>query len=274
MQTQPRVVTICFAPLVVLAGCLAATDEPDTSGTADLISGFTKLDVAELIYDSSYRVPPGFYVDERADSDVSYTLYHVKDESNSYEVCTDDFNEAVSLESADNESRSVNGLYIGHYENSRYFEFIRELSYPDGIGNIPEPTSPGYSRVFKCSYVDRTGVDRNLRNGYDGRLVASPVTPELTKELVEYLWQFVFFWPGQAKVLDTRAATLGNTIRHDLVLGIRTGQGAGKCDRVDVIEWRFSADQATGELEKSFILLSSFGAQLLNGVPSICPDDS
>lgn len=274
MQTHPDISTFRFAPLVLLAGCLAANEEPATSGSTQIISGFTPVEVAELVYDASYRVPPDFYVDERAEVDETYTLHHVKDESNSYEICTDDFNEAMSLESADNDARSVNGLYVGSHENSRYFEFIRELSYPDGIGNVPEPTSPGYARVFKCSYVDRTGVDRNLRDGYGGRLVVSPLALEHTKELVEYLWQFAFFWPGQAKVLDTRSAVLADSFRHVLILGIRTGQGVGKCDRVDVFEWQFSADRATGVLEKSFIPLASFEAELLNGAPRICTDGS
>ncbi|HSD69334.1 MAG TPA: hypothetical protein VLB07_07270 [Woeseiaceae bacterium] len=274
MQTHPDISMFRFALLVFLAGCLAATEEPEDSGSTEIISGFTPVEVAELVYDTSYRVPPGFYVDERADSDQSFTLHHVKDESNSYEVCTDDFNEAMSLESADNDGRSVNGLYVGSYENSRYFEFIRELSYPDGIGNVPEPTSPGYARVFKCSYVDRAGVDRHLRDGYAGRLVAAPLTLEVAKNLVEYLWQFAFFWQGQAKVLDTRSASLADSFRHGLILGIRTGQGVGKCDRIDVFEWQFTADRTTGVLEKSFIALASFEAELLNGAPRICPGGS
>lgn len=262
---------VAAVSLGLFAGCPAATTEHGVADGTDRIAGLASIEIVELVYDTAYRVPPGFYVDERASSEESYTLHHVKDESNSYEVCTDQFDEALILESADNDARAVQGQYIGSYENSRYFEFVRELANPGGVGNIPEPTTPGYARIFKCGYVERAGVDRNLHNGFAGRLAVSPLTLEVTQEFVEYLWQFVFFWPAQAKVIGTNSGTSATSYWHNLVLAVRTVQGSGKCDRIDVIEWQFLADKATGEMEMAFVPLSSFQAQLLNGVPRLCP---
>jgi len=100
--------------------------------------------VMAMAYDNMYNAPENFFVDERSNTTGSYTIYQVKDESVSYELCTNDYAEASAWESADNASRSVDGLYVDSYENDRYFEFIRELAYADGIGNISDPTSPGF----------------------------------------------------------------------------------------------------------------------------------
>jgi hypothetical protein len=227
-------------------------------------------DVRAMVYDDKYRVPPGFYVDERADTPGSYTIYHVKDESLSWELCTDDYDEALALEAADNEQREVNGVFAGSYENDRYFEVTRDLAYPDGVGNAAEPTSPGYARVFKCSYVDREGVDRNLRDGYAGRLNARPADAAELRSLVEYLWQFAFFWPARAKVLDSFSEQGPGVIRHTLRLGLLTPQGDGSCDVVEVVDWVFSLDTSDGHIGRSFELRRRFEAELVDGTPRKC----
>ncbi len=263
-----------LAPIVLalsqLAACPENTEQLSLAEQTDGAVTLTSLEIAELVYDPEYRVPADFYRDERANTQESYTLYHVKDESDSYELCSDTFAEAQSWEAADNDSRSVQGVFVGSHENSRYFEFVRELAYPGDIGNIPGTTSPGFSRVFKCSYVDRTGVDRNLRDGYAGRMTIRPLSVEATRELVEYLWQFAFFWPGQAKVVAARSGAAGAADWHSLWLAIRTGQGSGRCDRIDVVEWRFATERSSGEIIKKFEIVLSFEAQLSNGGPQIC----
>jgi hypothetical protein len=253
-----------------LAACPETTEQPSLAGQTDGAVTLSSLEIAELVYDPEYRVPADFYRDERANTQESYTLHHVKDQSNSYELCSDDFAEALSWEAADNDTRSIQGVLAGSYENSRYFEIVRDLAYPGDIGNVPGTTSPGFSRVFKCSYVDRTGVDRHLRDGYAGRMTIRPLTIEATQELVQYLWQFAFFWPGQAKVVATRSGATGAADWHSLWLAIRTGQGAGRCDRIDVVEWRFATERNSGEIIKKFEIVLSFEAQLSNGNPQIC----
>lgn len=226
--------------------------------------------VMRMAYDDSYNVPDNFYIDKRADTIVSYSLYHVKDPSISYELCSNDLVEAFSLESADNTSRSVNGVYVGEYEDERYFEFIRDLTYPDSVGNISSPTSPGFSRVFKCNYVNRDGVDRNLRNGYAGTLNVRPLTAGAVRDYVEYMWQFTFFWPAKKTVLQSVTEEFGNTFRHTLMLALVSNQGFGKCDLIEVVDWVFNVDRATGQIAKEFRPLYSFEADNINGAPQRC----
>ena len=93
-------------------------------------------DVLALVYDNNYQVPADFFVDARASTAQSYTMHHGLDESRSFEMCTNDFATAQALEAADNESRAVQGRFVGTVETDRYFEFARELSYSASIGNI------------------------------------------------------------------------------------------------------------------------------------------
>jgi hypothetical protein len=227
-------------------------------------------EVMAKAYDSTYNGPEGFFVDERANTTRSYSMYHVQDTSVSYELCSDDYAEAAAWESADNESRSVNGVYVDSYENDRYFEFIRELDYPNGIGNITDPTSPGFSRIFKCSYVDRDGVDRNIRDGYAGTLVVQPRSGEVIRTFVEYMWQFTFFWPARKTVLDSFSEQLAETYQHTLMLAFVTNQGFDKCDLVEVVDWIFTVDKDDGQVTKEFKLIYQFDAELVNGTPQKC----
>mgnify|MGYP003666590907 FL=1 len=217
-----------------------------------------------------YSVPDGFFVDERASTPQSYTVYHVKDPSVSYELCTDDFSTAATWEDADNTSRQVNGYYVGHTENERYFEFVRELSYGNSVGNIDDLTSPGFSRVFKCSYATRDGVDRSLLSGYAGKINARPLSSEVLREYVEYLWQFTFFNVSAKSVLESYGTDSADALQRTLLLGFATLQGADQCDLVEVIEWTFSADLLSGEVVSQFDPVLSFQAELRDGVPAVC----
>ncbi len=230
----------------------------------------TTGEVLRKVYDPNYSVPDGFFVDERASTPQSYTVYHVKDPSVSYELCTDDFSTAATWEDADNTSRQVNGYYVGHTENERYFEFVRELSYGNSVGNIDDLTSPGFSRVFKCSYATRDGVDRSLLSGYAGKINARPLSSEVLREYVEYLWQFTFFNVSAKSVLESYGTDSADALQRTLLLGFATLQGADQCDLVEVVEWTFSADLLTGEVVSQFDPVLSFQAELRDGVPAVC----
>ncbi len=227
-------------------------------------------EILAKVYDNLYQVPDYFYVDERADTPRSYTFYHVKDASVSYELCTDDYYQALEWESADNDSRAVNGYYVGSYENDRYFEFIRELTYTNGVGNITDLNSPGFARVFKCSYVNREGVDRNIRNGYAGSLNLRPLSEDVIRTYTEYMWQFTFFWPKKKKVLETFSTETDSAFQHTLLLAFATKQGTGQCDLIAVVDWVFSVDRDNGQITKDFKPLYEMKAHLVNGTPEKC----
>lgn len=226
--------------------------------------------IAELIYDTSYSVPAGFYVDERANTDRSYTVHHVLDASSSFELCTNDYAEALAWEEADNASRSVQGYYVESYDNERYFEFVRELSYQDDIGNIDDITSPGFARVFKCSSTSRDGVDRSLLTGYAGQLNAHPLQQASVRVFAEYLWQFTFFPTSRKKVIDSYGSGTSETLEQTLVLAFATTQGVDRCDRIEVAKWTFSANRSSGEVSKIFTSERVFEARNDSGNVAVC----
>ena len=227
-------------------------------------------EIAALVYDSTYNVPDGFFVDERSDTDRSYTIHHVLDESSSFELCTDDYAEAMAWEEADNASRSVQGYYVESFDNERYFEFVRELSYQDDVGNIDDITSPGFARIFKCSNTNRNGVDRALLTGYAGALNALPLQQDSIRVFAEYLWQFTFFPTSRKKVIESYASSTPAVLEQTLVLAFATSQGLGNCDRIEVAHWTFSADRASGEVQKTFETSHFFEARNDSGSISIC----
>ena len=251
----------------------AVVGDPGNQGTApvSILKPTPSADeIITAVYDSSYSVPDGFFVDERADTSQSYSVYHVKDPSVSYELCTDDYAEAMAWEDADNLSRTVNGYYVDTYDNDIYFEFIRDLSFPDDVGNVAGATSPGFARVFKCSSINRNGVDRNVRDGYAGTINSRPLTTDVVRRFTEYLWQFTFFETSQRKVLDSFGTEREDKIDHTLVLAFAFKQGFGQCDRIEVVDWTYSADKASGEVTKDFRFLFSIEARLVDGSPEQC----
>jgi hypothetical protein len=262
-----RAAGVLFLACLLLLGC-RVTEQAEPEDSLRIYPSDEEL--IALAYDNAYDVPEGFLVDDRANTDGSYTVYHVKDASVSYEVCTDDSAEAAALEAEDNANRSVNGIFVDSFENDRYFEFVRELAYPDGIGNISDLTSPGFSRVFKCGYVNRDGVDRNLRNGYAGTLNVRPLNTDVVKELAEYLWQFTFFWPAQKTVLSAYSEERADAYEHTLTLAFVTNQGFDRCDLVELVDWTFAANRDSGNVTKSFQLIRQFEAELVNGTPTLC----
>ncbi len=268
MKTWQTIFALCFIGLSACRNTDAGDAAADRVTTA--MATLSEDELLAKVYDNSYQVPDNFYIDERANTPRSYTVYHVKDVSVSYELCTDDYGQALAWEALDSESRAVNGDFVGSYENDRYFEFIRELSYPDSVGNISDPTSPGFARVFKCSYVNRDGVDRTRRDGYAGILNMGPLTPDVVATYTEYMWQFTFFWPARKKVLEAYSAENNNGYQHTLALAFLTNQGVDKCDLIEIVDWVFTVDRNTGQITKDFRLVYQMEAQLLDGTPTRC----
>lgn len=258
--------------LVAASACGTATQEtaaPEPGPAASNVPA--QGEVLAKIYDPDYSTPDGFFVDERAnDPTRSYTVHHVLDPSGSFELCSDDIETAQQWEDADNAERSVQGYYVGSHETARYYEFIRELSYDDGVGNIDDVTSPGYARVFKCSDTNRNGVDRNLLDGYAGTINARPLTVDTVREFTEYLWQFAFFPQARKAVLASTISTGPDALTQTLQLAFASTQGSSGCDLIEVAEWHYIADRASGEVQKRFDVLIQFEARPDGETPVVC----
>lgn len=262
--------------LTILAACGgpgASTEAPPASSDALVTKALpTNAQILSKVYDTEYSVPDDFFVDERSTTTRSYTLHHVLDQSGSFELCTDDLVEAQAWEQADNESRAVQGYYVTYHENERYFEFARELSFSDDVSNIGDITSPGFARVFKCNHTNRDGVDRQILDGYAGRLDLTVLDAGVLREFTEYLWQFEFFNVSDKKVLASTVEAASTTLQHTLLLALVVNQGTDRCDLIDVVEWRFNANPSSGEIQRDFEVVRSFEADIVDGEATVCED--
>jgi len=262
--------TLSLLPVLVISAACGGSGATDAAIPVPVQSASLPADedILAKAYDPRYSVPTGFFVDERATTTRSYTVHHVLDASGSFEICSDDIVEAQSIENADNASRAVNGYYVTSYENDRYFEIVRELSYTEDVGNIGEPTSPGYARVFKCNHTNRDGVDRTLVDGYAGKLNPEQLNADALRDFTEYLWQFTFFNVTAKKVV----ASYSNapSLQHTLLLAFVINQGANACDRIEVVEWRFRANPASGEVTQQFETVKHLEASVVAGQPGLC----
>ena len=272
-----KISRLCLVSLLSLAAACGGSGSSTPSADIPASSNAQRApalpgeqQIAALLYDSQYSVPDGFFVDARADTERSYTLHHVLDSSASYELCSDDFAEALAWEEADNAQRSVQGYFVEAFETSRYFEVARELSYENDIGNIDDLTSPGFARIFKCRDTSRDGVDRADLNGFAGKINAQPISADSIRVFSEYLWQFAFFPNSRKKVLASYALQNDGMFTHTLRLAFATSQGAGRCDRVEVVDWRFSVRPENGEVTRQFDVIYSFEAESRAGTVRVC----
>ena len=275
-----KISNIILVPLIAVAAACGGSGSAGSASTAASANALAEPptapnipddgEIAALVYDSSYSVPSGFYVDERSATERSYTVHHVLDESSSFELCTDDYAEAMAWEEADNASRSVQGYFVESYDNERYFEFVRELDYRNDVGNVDDISSPGFGRVFKCSNTNRNGVDRLQLNGYAGTLNAQPLGPHSVRVFAEYLWQFTFFPASRKKVIDSVTTETASGYDQTLLLAFSTSQGLDRCDRIEVARWVFSANAQSGEVTRTFETVRFFEAKVENGRAIVC----
>lgn len=268
--------TQLLLPILAVAAACGGSGSSDTSVTQQPLAGSpanalpSDAVILAKAYDTNYNVPDGFFVDERTETTRSYTVHHVLDESGSFEMCSDDLVDAQAFEEADNSARAVNGYYVTSHETERYFEFVRELAYTQDVGNIADVTSPGFARIFKCAHTNRNGVDRSSMSGYSGRIDPGLLDAAALREFTEYLWQFRFFNTTHKKVIDSFGTRDASTLQHTLLLAFVHNQGQNACDRVDVVQWRFSADPTSGEVSREFEPVHSFEATISAGIPTLC----
>ena len=271
-----KISTQSLLPILAIAAACGGSGSTESGSTPDFAAGSPanalpgNAVILAKAYDNNYTVPDGFFVDERAGTTRSYTVHHVLDSSASFEECSDDLVDAQALEEADNSSRAVSGYFVTSHETERYFEFVRELAYTEDVGNINDVTSPGFARVFKCDHTDRRGVDRSLLDGYSGRINPERLDATALREFTEYLWQFRFFNTSHKKVISSYASGGPAALQHTLLLALVHNQGQQACDRVDVVEWRFSANAASGEITRDFDTVHSFEATVSAGIPTLC----
>jgi hypothetical protein len=112
-------------------------------------------------------------------------------------------------------------------------------------------------RVFRCSYLDRAGVDVTAGAGFAGTLRAQPVDTTALRDLSEYLWRFTLYNNADHAVIASEPSGAG--LAHALTLA--SLERAASCDRIVVREWKHTADATTGALELTMTAVREFRAR-------------
>ena len=226
--------------------------------------------IALLIYGDTQRTPVGFYTETAPVFTGYVATHHLKNSdvaviavTTQYELCTDDFNQALQWSETANTNSGDHADLVVNDATDRYFEFNR----------VRAGTPQGYlrARIYKCAYLDRTDVDLHATTGNAGMLNVRPLTASNLQQLSEYLWQFTTYNNFGNVVLSSTGNSTAATLDHSLVIAALTRASvATNCDTINVLEWKHSLDKSNGNLTLSITPLWSFNAQQSNGVVSVC----
>jgi hypothetical protein len=231
----------------------------------------TDLQIASAVYDGSARTPSGFYAESKPSGHANVATTHVKNSdidpglpssAAQFELCTNDWNEALSWSEASAHNSSQYANLVATNDDARYFEF----------GRLRSGTPDVYvqARVYKCAYLNRTAANLRGASGAAGQLNTRPLTADELRRTSEYLWQFTMYNNFGNVVLKSSPST-GAVLEHTLHIAqlVRGGMSAS-CDRIDVIAWRHQADSTSGALTLDVQTLWSFGAREAAGVAQLC----
>jgi hypothetical protein len=255
-----------IALLTACGGGSAESPPATQAATANSVVPQTDLEIATLIYSDSQRTPAGFNLDTDPAfwGYVSTTHLKTRDLNASavlqYELCSDDYNQALSWSETANSNSGDNASLLTTSTTDAYFQFDR----------LRNSTPQGYlrQRVYRCSYLSRNTVDLLASEGDAGILNVRPLDASTLQALSEYLWQFTSYNNFGNVVLLSRGTSGTNVLRHTLYMASLT-PGAS-CDTITLNEWQHTLDTTTGDLSLSITPLSSFGARQSGNSVSLC----
>ena len=260
--------------LLLLAACGGGGVSPTTASPQAVTPTPTEgrpvtqsdTEIATLLYNDTQRTPSGFYTDSAPSFNGYVSTAHLKAPdvglgARAYELCTDDWNQALQWSDSAAASGSSQDALTGNAETALYFEFQR-LRNGQPQGYIRQ-------RVFKCAFVNRDDVDLTQTDGPAGRLNANPQAGSL-QQLSEYLWTFTSFNNTGNAVLRSVSGASTGTLTQTLYIATLSAGANGACDTIQVLAWRHSLQVDNGAVTRSLQPLWSFTAQQQSGSVSLC----
>lgn len=250
MRRSLRGLVAWFVALA-LSACEVPVEDPALA-PAGAALGSADQEIAARLYAGGPRTPAGFLVDAAPPGFVQVTTQHLKAEQLaapavlSHELCTDDWNEAFAWSEEVAAQATPYLDFVGNEATTRYFELDR---VPRG-----QPDRYVRMRVFRCSYVDRRGVEPGA--GFAGTLNQRPLDAAALRELSEYLWLFTTFNNAAHVVLASEART--GLVHAITIASLERAAGGVSCDRVLVRDWTHAADATTGALTLTTTIVREF----------------
>jgi hypothetical protein len=232
--------------------------EPGSEAPSGTLSPADR-EIAAQLYSGTSRTPPGFLDDAAPAGFAQVTTYHVKTTqlaapaAASYEVCTDDWSQAFAWSEEVALASSPYLDFVGNEATARYYEFDR---VPQG-----QPDRYVRMRVFRCSYLDRTGVDMAAAAGFAGVLNVRPLDAAALRELGEYLWWFTIYNNADHAVLASEPGSAVELAHVLTIASLERAAGGTSCDRITVRESTLSADPLTGVLQRATVVVRELGVR-------------
>jgi hypothetical protein len=232
----------------------ACTVSPEAGGGLGAAVSSDDAALAAQLYAGTQRTPAGFLSDPAPQSFSQVATYHLKtrqldaNASTQHELCTDDWNAALAWSETVAQQAPTYLDLVGNNSTARYYEFDR---VPHG-----DPQRYERMRVFRCGYLDRSGVDLDATGDSAGTLNARPLDAAALGGLAEYLWEFSEYDNVNHAVVSSAARAVTTGLAHTLTLA--SLERGSTCDRVVLREWTTAADPATGELRSTIVPLREF----------------
>jgi hypothetical protein len=262
MRLEPRGV-LALTAAALLSSCeLPQENQPP----ATLAPGDAQI--AARLYAGTQRTPPGFLDDPVPSGFAQVTTYHVKASqlaapaATSHEVCTDDWAQAFAWSEEVAVAASPYLDLVGNETTARYYEFDR---VPRG-----QPDRYVRMRVFRCAYLDRTGVETTQEAGFSGVLNVRPIDGAALRELSEYLWRFTTYNNADHAVI---ASEPRNSLEPGHLLVIASLERAaygGNCDRITLRDSILTAELVMGGLHRQTRVVRQFGVRQEGGLVVGC----
>lgn len=236
------VLALAISGQIALNGCDLLTSSDSVPQISEPQTEFTDEELLEYTY-SNYKFPDDFYQEELNDGSIYYvntvSILPTNEREHIWiELCTDDSDQA----SVWSESSSRNSAYyrelVEEKETEKYYEFRRVYS--------ARPNDIVLMRAHKCSYLDRSSVDRFLHSDTLGVFTQRPITSISVRELCEYLHFNDTYNIANYKPLSSITENRDSTFRQIIYqLSIRYGD-FGICDSITLEKVIYTVDKHSG----------------------------
>ncbi len=252
------------ATTLVIAACTVPPEGEPRAGAPTQPSD--DLSLAAQLYAGTPRTPAGFLSDPAPQSFLQMTTYHLKtrhldaNAPTQHELCTDLWAQALAWSEAVAQQASPVLDLVANTATERYFEFDR---VPHG-----DPQRYERMRVFRCAYLDRSGVDLDATGDFAGTLNVQPLDAAVLGGLAEYLWEFSEYDNANHAVVSSAPKPVTTGLAHRLTLA--SLERGTSCDRVVLRDWTTTADPATGELSSTVTPLREFSVHQVGDVLVSC----
>jgi hypothetical protein len=143
--------------------------------------------------------------------------------------------------------------FVGNESTDRYFEFDR---VPRG-----QPDRYVRMRVYRCSYLDRAGVDATATAGFAGVLNVRPLDAAVLREINEYLWRFTLFNNAEHAVIASEARPALGLAHALTIASLERADAGASCDRITLRDSILTVDSGTGELQRTAAFVREFRAR-------------